>query len=180
MKHEKVIAAVAIGSNLSQPYYNLLTAENHLLALRESTNFRFSPIYKTAPIDSTGAPDYLNAVVVFETSLTPVVLLTELLSIETLNGRKRSFVNAPRTLDLDLLLYGDKIISTENLIVPHPRFHKRFFVLTPLNDLLPETQHPLLKASINELEQRLQTLYEKEKYISHFDQTFRSVSTNIH
>ncbi len=98
-------------------------------------------MYSTAPIDSTG-PDYTNAVARVLTTLTATALLTQLQAIELRFGRTRPYRNAPRTLDLDLLLFGDETINLPELTVPHPRMHERAFVLRPLADLAPDLVLP--------------------------------------
>ena len=100
-----------------------------------------SDLYRTAPIESSG-DDYLNCAVAVETSLSAHQLLTLCLKIELHFGRERPYKNAPRTLDLDLLLYGDECIAEPDLIVPHPRMAARAFVLRPLADLAPELDIP--------------------------------------
>jgi 2-amino-4-hydroxy-6-hydroxymethyldihydropteridine diphosphokinase len=87
-------------------------------------------------------PEFVNAVVEIETELAPEALLKELLAIEGRSGRTRTFQNAPRTLDLDLLLYGDQVIAQPGLAVPHPRMHERAFVLAPLAEIAPDTTIP--------------------------------------
>ena len=160
------IVAVSIGSNLGNTYENLLEAESLLLKLKNCKNFKFSKIYITSPVDSPNSPDYLNAAVIFETTLSPLELLSNLQHIETLNGRERPYINAPRTLDLDLLFYGLEIVNENNLTIPHPRLHNRFFVLTPLNDIAPNMQHPILQMTVMELERNLQEISDKNKFIS--------------
>jgi 2-amino-4-hydroxy-6-hydroxymethyldihydropteridine diphosphokinase len=93
-------------------------------------------LYRSAPIDSSG-PDYLNAVAAVATELAPHALLQALQAIELRHGRERPYRNAPRTLDLDLLLFGEQRIDSPDLVVPHPRMHERAFVLRPLADLAP-------------------------------------------
>jgi 2-amino-4-hydroxy-6-hydroxymethyldihydropteridine diphosphokinase len=95
-----------------------------------------SSIYRTAPVDALG-PDFLNAVAVLETRLAPDELLTELQRVEAMHGRERPYRNAPRTLDLDLLLYGDATLVSPRLTVPHPRLHERAFALVPLAEVAP-------------------------------------------
>ena len=95
-----------------------------------------SPLYRSAPVDA-GGPDYLNAVAQLETELDAASLLAQLQAVEQAHGRERSYRNAPRTLDLDLLLFGDALIDTPALSVPHPRLHERAFVLRPHADLAP-------------------------------------------
>ncbi|HRD99101.1 MAG TPA: 2-amino-4-hydroxy-6-hydroxymethyldihydropteridine diphosphokinase, partial [Rubrivivax sp.] len=102
-----------------------------------------SPRYRTAPLLASG-PDFLNAVVELATDLEPAALLAALHGIEAAHGRRRPYPNAPRTLDLDLLLYGQRVMDTQALRLPHPRLHERAFVLAPLLDLAPDLVHPTL------------------------------------
>lgn len=129
-----VAAYVGIGANLGNPE---LTVRRAILALRELTHTRFwasSSLFASAPIDATGS-DFVNAVARIDTSLAAETLLSELQKIELAFGRERPFRNAPRTLDLDLLLYGQTRIQSRNLEVPHPRMTDRAFVLRPLLEL---------------------------------------------
>ena len=130
-------AFVGLGANLGDARDALAAAVQALAALPDITQLRRSPLYRSAPVDSSG-PDYLNAVVSMQTALAPQLLLGELQRIEKAHGRERPYRNAPRTLDLDLLLYGDELIDSETLTVPHPRLHQRAFVLRPLADLAPD------------------------------------------
>ncbi len=107
-----------------------------LADLPDTTCIAASGFYRTAPVDAAG-PDFLNAVLVLRTLLSPEVLLEELQRIEQEHGRQRPYRNAPRTLDLDLLLYGERRIATPRLVVPHPRMHLRAFVLRPLLEVMP-------------------------------------------
>ena len=100
-----------------------------------------SSVYRSAPVDA-GGPDFYNAVAVLDTTLTPAALLGALQAIEQAFGRQRPYVNAPRTLDLDLLLLGDQMVNTPVLTVPHPRLHQRAFVLQPLLELDPDLAAP--------------------------------------
>jgi 2-amino-4-hydroxy-6-hydroxymethyldihydropteridine diphosphokinase len=100
-----------------------------------------SSIYRTVPIDAAG-PDYLNAVAQIDTGLSALELLAHLQTIERQHGRERLYRNAPRTLDLDLLTYGCDVIGTPELTVPHPRMHRRAFVLVPLAEVAPELEIP--------------------------------------
>jgi 2-amino-4-hydroxy-6-hydroxymethyldihydropteridine diphosphokinase len=134
-------AFVGLGANLGDARAALDAAFVALATLPGTTLLASSSIYRSAPVDSTG-PDYLNAVVMLETSLTPPALLTELLRIEQARGRQRPYRNAPRTLDLDLLLYGQRSIATPDLTVPHPRLHERAFVLRPLAQIAPSLKIP--------------------------------------
>jgi 2-amino-4-hydroxy-6-hydroxymethyldihydropteridine diphosphokinase len=134
-------AWIGLGANLGDTHATLRHALTALAALPGSRLLRSSPIYRSEPIDSSG-PDYLNAVAELETDLAAADLLAQLQAIEYRHGRERPFRNAPRTLDLDLLLFGDAVIATENLTVPHPRLHQRAFVLRPLADLAPDLHVP--------------------------------------
>jgi 2-amino-4-hydroxy-6-hydroxymethyldihydropteridine diphosphokinase len=136
-----VLACIGLGANLGDAHATLAQALHALAALPDSTLCATSSIYRSAPIDSSG-PDYLNAVVLLDTTLPAPALLVELQRIEGEHGRQRPYRNAPRTLDLDLLLYGDQCIATPTLTVPHPRLHERAFVLQPLAELAPDLEVP--------------------------------------
>jgi len=129
-------AYVGLGANLGNAQATLTAALQSLRALPETTLHQVSAFYLTAPIDSHG-PDYVNAVAALDTRLAPLDLLARLQGIENAFGRERPYRNAPRTLDLDLLLYGDASIALPTLTVPHPRMHERAFVLVPLADIAP-------------------------------------------
>jgi len=109
-----------------------------LAALPSSRLIRASSLYRTAPIGYVAQPDFVNAAALIETTLAPRELLAELRAIEDRHGRVRSFQNAPRTLDLDLLLYDDFTIDEPELSVPHPRVHERAFALAPIVEIEPE------------------------------------------
>ena len=131
-----VTAYVALGANLGDAAQTLRDA---LASLTHTPGIRLvkaSSLYRTAPIDSSG-PDYLNAVAEVSTTLTAPALLAALQAIETAHGRERPYRNAPRTLDLDLLLYGSARIESATLTVPHPRMGERAFVLVPLSEVAP-------------------------------------------
>ena len=134
-------AFVGLGANLGDARAALQSALDALAQLPGSTLSASSPVYRSAPIDSSG-PDYLNAVALLETTLDAPALLAQLQQIEQAHGRERPYRNAPRTLDLDLLLYGDAVIESPELTVPHPRLHERAFVLGPLADLAPDLLVP--------------------------------------
>jgi 2-amino-4-hydroxy-6-hydroxymethyldihydropteridine diphosphokinase len=138
-----VRACIGLGANLGDARATLRAAVAALATLPGTTLLQVSHLYRSAPVDAQG-PDYLNAVAAVETTLTPGVLLQALQAIERAHGRERPFRNAPRTLDLDLLLHGDAVLSTPELTLPHPRLHERRFVLAPLLELAPDLQHPLL------------------------------------
>ena len=134
-------AWIGLGANLGDARAALRSAIASLGELPQTRVRAQSSVYRTAPVDASG-PDYFNAVAELATRLAPQALLEALQAIERRHGRERSFRNAPRTLDLDLLLYGDDIIATATLTVPHPRLHQRAFVLAPLAELRPETLVP--------------------------------------
>jgi 2-amino-4-hydroxy-6-hydroxymethyldihydropteridine diphosphokinase len=138
-------AYVALGANLGDARGAVEDAVRRIAALPQTTLLQRSPLYRTAPVDATG-PDFYNAVVAIETALAPAALLQALHAIEAEHGRERPYRNAPRTLDLDLLLYGSEVIETPALTVPHPRLHERAFVLVPLLDIAPAAVHPRLGA----------------------------------
>ena len=135
MKQQEPIirVAVALGSNLGNKKEFLIAARQELLHLGE--HFRFSQLYMTEAVDSPIDLPFLNAAVSFDTKLSALHLLQELHRIEKLHGRVRSKRNAPRTLDLDLLLYGSEHFSIPSLEVPHPRLQQRLFVLVPLSEV---------------------------------------------
>ncbi|WP_310387607.1 2-amino-4-hydroxy-6-hydroxymethyldihydropteridine diphosphokinase [Roseateles sp.] len=139
------LAYIGLGANLGDMAQTLQLALVALAATPKSRLLAISSAYSSAPIDSAG-PDYLNAVACLTTNLAPEALLDRLLTIELEHGRLRPYVNAPRTLDLDLLLYGDELISSPRLTLPHPRLHHRAFVLQPLLELDPTLSAPGLGA----------------------------------
>jgi len=137
-----MIAWIGIGANLGDARANVLDAIERLSRLPGARLVQASSLYRTAPIDSSG-DDYVNAVAALDTTLDAHALLQALFAIEQAHGRERPYRNAPRTLDLDLLLYGDEIIiDPPTLIVPHPRMHERAFVLAPLAEVAPDLVVP--------------------------------------
>jgi len=135
------IAYIGIGANLGDARANVADALERLRRLPGCTLMAASSMYRTAPIDSSG-DDYINAVARIATTLDAEALLQALHGIEQAHGRERPYHNAPRTLDLDLLLYGDAIIASPTLTVPHPRMTERAFVLVPLLELAPSIHIP--------------------------------------
>jgi 2-amino-4-hydroxy-6-hydroxymethyldihydropteridine diphosphokinase len=144
---EVVTAYVGIGANLGDPVAAVRIAIEHLRELPATTLAAQSSLYRTAPVDSSG-PDYINAVAQLSTRLTAPELLRELQRIENAAGRERPFHNAPRTLDLDLLLFGSARIDSAELQVPHPRMWRRAFVLVPLAEIAPALVSKALLASV--------------------------------
>jgi 2-amino-4-hydroxy-6-hydroxymethyldihydropteridine diphosphokinase len=137
MRREPVTAFVALGANLGQARASVLAAFDALANLPDTRLTGRSRLYRTAPHEASG-PDFINAVARLQTRLSAPALLDALQAIENAAGRERPFPNAPRTLDLDLLLYGDARIDSPRLTVPHPRMQGRAFVLHPLADVAPE------------------------------------------
>jgi 2-amino-4-hydroxy-6-hydroxymethyldihydropteridine diphosphokinase len=138
-------AAIGLGSNLAHPRRQLARAVGALRRLPRSRLVALSPSYETAPQGASGPqPDYVNAVAILETALAPHALLERLHAIERRQGRQRveGERNAPRTLDLDLLLFGRRRVSHSRLSLPHPRMHARAFVLRPLADIAPTAGIP--------------------------------------
>ena len=133
---EPVPVWIALGANLGDAQQSLRDAIAAIGQLPGTTLTQQSSLYRTAPVDSSG-PDYINAVVQINTVLTAPALLAALQAIEQAAGRERPYRNAPRTLDLDILLYGNARISSPTLTVPHPRMHERAFVLLPLAQIAP-------------------------------------------
>jgi 2-amino-4-hydroxy-6-hydroxymethyldihydropteridine diphosphokinase len=134
-------ACIGLGANLGDASATLRAARDALARLPQTRLLATSPLYRSAPIDAGGA-DFVNAVALIETGLAAQTLFDELQRIEASHGRERPYRHAPRTLDLDLLLYGDERIDTPTLTVPHPRLHERAFVLLPLADVVPDAVIP--------------------------------------
>ena len=142
------LAAIALGSNIGDREATLRTA---ITALRElGTVKAVSRFHETDPVGDTDQPKFINAAALLETELDPLPLLHALLEIERANGRDRSIgpPKGPRTLDLDLLLYGDAILDSPELTLPHPEMHTRRFVLEPLAEIAPLIEHPILGQSV--------------------------------
>lgn len=146
---ETVTIYLGLGSNLGQREANLRQAAQRL---RESVRLlRSSSIYETAPWGYTDQPDFLNCVLEAETDLPPLQLLAVAKNLEDAIGREPSVRYGPRSIDVDILLYSDRITDLPDLQIPHPRMAQRAFVLVPLAELAPELIHPTLKRSIAEL-----------------------------
>lgn len=130
-------AFIGLGANLGDRGQALARAVQAMAQLPGTQVVAVSSLYVSAPVDSSG-PDYLNAVAALQTTLAPLDVLHALQAIELAAGRERPYRNAPRTLDLDVLLYGDQQLDTAELTVPHPRLGERAFVLLPLAELAPQ------------------------------------------
>ncbi len=149
------LAAIALGSNLGSREATLASAIKALSSL--GSVIAVSPFFETEPVGYTDQPNFLNGAALLETALPPEDLLHSLLSIELEHGRDRSHAIAkgPRTLDLDLLLYGNVVMETPKLVLPHPEMHRRRFVLEPLAAVAPQMLHPLLQRTVRQLLQEL-------------------------
>lgn len=140
---QETVAYIGLGANLGEAEKTLRAAVEELVALARASSFTLSSFYSTEPIDSSG-PDYTNAVLKISTPLGAEELLQVLFKVENEHGRVRpvGVINAPRTLDCDLLLYGDEVLTDPHLLVPHPRMHERAFVLVPLCELDADIEIP--------------------------------------
>lgn len=142
MSPPRVLAYLGLGSNLDDPLRQVRDALTEVADLPESRLLRRSSLYQTPPLGPPGQPDYVNAVAAVETALPPLALLDALQAIEARHGRVRGEHWGPRTLDLDLLLYGTQTIASPRLRVPHPQMHRRAFVLVPLAEIAPDLEVP--------------------------------------
>lgn len=145
------VAYVALGANLGDPVATIETAIAALADTPATCLLAASSLYRTAPVGLRNQPDFINAVAKLETGLSPLDLLEALFAIEARFGRSRGVPNAPRTLDLDLLLYGEVAVSEARLTLPHPRMHQRAFVLAPLLEIAPACKIPGLGAARDRL-----------------------------
>jgi 2-amino-4-hydroxy-6-hydroxymethyldihydropteridine diphosphokinase len=136
------LAYVGLGANLEDPKGQIERAFGELAAIPRTRVSARSSLYRSMPIGYAAQPDFVNAVAELRTSLSAGELLAALIEIESGHGRARSFPNAPRTLDLDLLLYGGEVLQSERLTLPHPRMHERAFVLRPLLEIAPGVEIP--------------------------------------
>jgi len=132
-----VTAFVALGSNLDDPVAQVRAGVLALASLPQTRLICTSSLYRNPPVGYREQPDFVNAVARIETRLAPRALLEALLAIEHSRGRVREFANAPRTLDLDIVLYGDQVVREPGLTIPHPRMLERAFVLLPLAEIAP-------------------------------------------
>ena len=145
------IVYIGIGSNLADPLEQVKQAIKHLQGLKQSSFLNSSSLYVSQPMGPEDQPDYINAAVSLSTRLPPLALLDQLQGIEANHGRVRNGQRwGPRTLDLDVLIYGENIINSERLVIPHPGLHERAFVLYPLHEINPELIIPG-RASLAEL-----------------------------
>lgn len=131
-------AVIALGSNLANPIEQIQNAIKRLNTLPEIQSMTVSSLYRTAPVGYTEQPDFINAVAIIHTTFSPYQLLHALQDIEQQFGRERSFRNAPRTLDLDIIDFSGEIYNQPELTLPHPRAHERGFVMHPLAEIAPD------------------------------------------
>lgn len=141
---------LSLGSNLGDRLARLRAALERLAA-PDLRILRVSPVYETEPVDYAAQPWFLNLVVEAETELFPLQLLSRVNRIERALGRVRTVANGPRTIDIDILLYGGAVIRSPKLEIPHPRMAERRFVLVPLSNLAPELRHPESHRTVREL-----------------------------
>ena len=149
-------AYLSLGSNIGNARDNLRAAIAALQSCGEVV--AQSPAYATAPVDYKQQPWFINCALILQTQETPQELMAAILGIEHQMGRRRSDPSAakgPRTIDIDIVLYDDLLVESENLNIPHPRMHQRRFVLEPLADIAPQARHPALHCSVRELLQNL-------------------------
>lgn len=137
MSAAPVVACVALGANLGDAVATVQQALRDVGGLPSTQLIKASSLYRSAPYEAQG-PDFINAVALVRTQLSPIDLLHALQALELKSGRERPFKNAPRTLDLDLIFYADVVLATPELMLPHPRWHERAFVLQPLAEVWPE------------------------------------------
>ncbi|AMV71038.1 2-amino-4-hydroxy-6- hydroxymethyldihydropteridine pyrophosphokinase [Desulfuromonas sp. DDH964] len=146
------MAYLGLGANLGAAVATLASARDQLAALPQSRLVAASALYRTAPVGGpAGQPDYFNAVLALATALEPTLLLEHALAIEGRFGRRRLQRWGPRTLDIDLLLFGERLLDLPGLQLPHPRLHQRRFVLEPLCELAAELLHPRLGVPLRQL-----------------------------
>jgi 2-amino-4-hydroxy-6-hydroxymethyldihydropteridine diphosphokinase len=139
-------AAIALGSNMENPEAQVRRAFEEIAELPDTKIVARSRLHRTRPVGYADQPDFVNAMVLVETSLEPRPLLDALLEIEKMHGRVRTIPNGPRSLDLDIILYGDRVISEPGLTVPHPRAKDRDFVMVPLREVWPNVVIPDARA----------------------------------
>lgn len=156
METEIITAFVSLGSNLGDRAGNLLLAVRGLMEAGFVVH-KLSAIYETEPVEVKNQRNFLNLVAEIRVSgITPSQMMARMLRIEYLLGRRDKFLHKPRTIDLDLLMFGDVVSETDFLTLPHPRMHLRRFVLTPMAEIAPYVLHPVLQKNMSELLSELQ------------------------
>ena len=149
MSASPVMACVALGANLGDAVVTVRQSLRDVAGLRGTQLIKASSLYRTAPFEAQG-PDFINAVVLVQTQLSPFELLHALQALELQSGRERPYLNAPRTLDLDVIFYGDVVLETPELTLPHPRWQARAFVLLPLAEVWPERVSNALMGAVQD------------------------------
>lgn len=144
---------LSLGSNVGERAEQLSDAQSRLSVAGRTV--AASSLYETEPVEFTEQPWFLNCVVALETSQTPGQLMASLLRIEEEMGRRRVQKKGPRSIDIDILLFGDTILNSQIVTIPHPAMHQRRFVLEPLAEIAPDVQHPVFKKTIRELREAL-------------------------
>jgi 2-amino-4-hydroxy-6-hydroxymethyldihydropteridine diphosphokinase len=144
---------LSLGSNVGDREANLCTAIDELSEIGEL--LAVSSFFETEPVEFTAQPWFVNCAVALRTELMPKLFLAKVQAIEQLMGRRRVQAKGPRTIDIDVLLFGSSVISDAHLVVPHPAMHERRFVLAPLVEIAPDVRHPVSKRSMRELLQEL-------------------------
>jgi 2-amino-4-hydroxy-6-hydroxymethyldihydropteridine diphosphokinase len=147
------LAYLSLGSNLGDRAANLNQAVARLETLGKVQVV--SSFYETEPVDVAAQPWFLNCAVKLDTEKMPKQLLSGILALEQDMGRRRQQIKGPRTIDIDILLFGSSVVETQGLVIPHPSLHERRFVLEPLAEIAAEVRHPVFKRTIRELRDRL-------------------------
>jgi 2-amino-4-hydroxy-6-hydroxymethyldihydropteridine diphosphokinase len=150
-----MICYLGLGSNLGNRAAQIDAAVIKLKDLNNMEILNISSKLETKPVGYAEQPDFVNCVLEVETDLKPDILLKEILRIEKEMGRKRTFKYGPRNIDIDILFYGEEVISSPNLVIPHKELHNRKFVLDSLMELSPDLVHPLLGKTIREIQEDL-------------------------
>ena len=143
------VVLLGLGSNQGDPLSQLLRAMERIETVMRVEDV--SNVYRTEPVGNVEQPDFFNISCLGHTDLSATVLHAKLAAIELKLGRRRSVPNGPRTIDIDLLAFGELVLDSPDLVVPHPRMHRRAFVLAPLAEIAPEWRHPVLGATVVEL-----------------------------
>jgi len=154
------IVYIALGANLGDREKNMRNAHGHIMRLEGIQPGKISKFYETAPFGGPAQPMFLNAALEIKTSMSPHQLLEELQRIELHMGRIRKEKWGPRTIDLDIVFFGDRIVEDAQLKIPHPLMHERMFVLEPLAEIAPNAAHPVLKKTVFQMYQELKTFHQ--------------------
>lgn len=149
--NEPLIAYIGVGSNMGDREAYCRRALRRIGRFQRTSLTAESPWYETAPMEREGQDWFINGVVAVRTTLSPPALLRACQEVEQSLGRKRTVRYGPRTMDLDLLFYGDRVIQNPDITIPHPKAHERRFVLQPLSDIAPDLMHPILQKTVREL-----------------------------